>query len=232
MHISTHDFTPTRAERPSVARYRRDVGALVKRFRAQGVREWGVWNEANHRTQPTWDSPSRAASYFKVFHRWRSTSTCRGCTIVALDVLDSPGVERYVQHFNRALGARYRRRATIMGIHNYAEVNRRYRTKTTAIVRAQRASNARTRFWYTETGGLVEFGGAFPCSEARAASRTTYMFDLARRHRAHVTRLYVYQWTGSDCKSTFDAGLTRADGSLRPAYRRVQAGLRRPGFKR
>jgi hypothetical protein len=232
MHISTDSFRPKRAKLPSVAEYRREVGRLVKHFRSRGVTEWGVWNEANHDTQPTWDNPRRAASYFKVFYRWRSSSTCRRCTIVALDVLDQPGVERYIRRFNSALGSTYRRRATIVGIHNYSEVNRRYKTRTTSIVRTQRRSNARTKFWYTETGGVVSFGRSFKCSESRAKSRTKYMFDLARRNRAHITRLYAYQWTGTDCRTRFDAGLTRADGSVRPAYAEFRRGLSRTGFKR
>jgi hypothetical protein len=232
MHISTNDFTEKAAELPSVSRYRSSVGALVKRYRAQGVKEWGVWNEANHKTQPTWDDPARAASFFKVFDGWKRSSTCRGCTVVALDVLDQPGVERYIQRFNRALSSTYRRRATIVGIHNYAEVNRRYTTKTRNIVNAQRRYNRRTKYWYTETGGLVELGTSFRCSESRARSRTKYMFDLARRHRANVTRLYAYQWTGTDCSTRFDAGLTRADGSVRPAYGEFRRGLSRTGFKR
>ena len=68
---------------PSAATYRREVGRLVRTLRPLGVREWGVWNEANHPSQPTWRHPERAAAYFTAMR-----SICRGCTIVALDVLD------------------------------------------------------------------------------------------------------------------------------------------------
>ena len=37
--------------------------ALVRRYRPLGVREWGAWNEVNHKTQPTWKSPKRAAQF-------------------------------------------------------------------------------------------------------------------------------------------------------------------------
>ena len=50
MHISTDNFTPGQGTLPSRTRYRRDVGALVARYYVKGVREWGVWNEANDRT--------------------------------------------------------------------------------------------------------------------------------------------------------------------------------------
>jgi hypothetical protein len=231
MHVSTDDLRRKRGRLPTVAQYRREVGGLVRHFRRQGVREWGVWNEANHDTQPTYRSPRRAAEFFRVFWGWRG-SICRGCTIVGLDVLDQKGVESYIRRFNQALPATMRRRLSIVGIHNYSEVNRRYTTRTRNIIRAQRRSNSRTKFWYTETGGVVAFSSAFPCNEGRASARTKYMFDLARRHRAHITRLYVYQWTGTDCTTRFDAGLTRADGTIRPAYSQFVRGIRRPGFKR
>ena len=45
---------------------------------------------------------------------------CRSCAVVALDVLDQPGVDRYMRSFYRALSSTYRRRASLVGIHNYA----------------------------------------------------------------------------------------------------------------
>lgn len=77
---------------------------------------------------------------------------------------------------------------------------------------------------------MVEFGGSFPCNERRAASRIRYMFRLARRHRRDVTRLYAYNWQGTDCATRFDAGLVRADGSPRPSYTAFKRGL--SSFKR
>ncbi len=44
---------------------------------------------------------------------------------MALDVLDQPGVQRYMRSFYRHLSPTYRRRATIVGIHNYGDVNHR-----------------------------------------------------------------------------------------------------------
>src|SRR3954471_11097686 len=83
LHISTNDLREKKAKLPSVSQYRRDVGKLVRRYRKIGVKEWGAWNEENHKTQPTWRSPKRAAQFFKTMR-----SLCKGCTIVALDVLD------------------------------------------------------------------------------------------------------------------------------------------------
>ena len=212
MHISSDDLRRKKAKLPSKTRYRRDVTRLIKYFRKLGVREWGARNEANHDSQPTWRSPSRAAWEFKTVRR-----ACRGCTIVALDVLDQKGVERYMRSFYRALGS-YRRYARIVGIHNYSSVNRKRTKPTGSIIRTAKRYNRRTSFWMTETGGLAAFSRSFPYSESRQASRMRFMFSLTRRYRRDIDRLYSYNWTGAPRGARFDAGLTRADGSLRPAY--------------
>jgi hypothetical protein len=222
MHVSTNDFRAKRAKLPSAKLYRREVGRLVRHFRARGVTEWGVWNEANHNSQPTWDNPKRAADYFR-----QMRAICKGCTIVALDVLDQAGVERYIRRFYAALPASQRRYAKIVGIHNYSDTNRKRSSGTRDIIReVKRRDATRTQFWLTETGGVVEFGKSFPCSERRAASRVTYMFSLARRFRSDIKRLYAYNWQGTDCQSRFDTGLVRLDGSTRPAYDTFARGLR------
>jgi hypothetical protein len=223
MHIST-DKISGGGKLPSVTQYRSGVRTLVQRFRARGVTDWGVWNEANHKTQPTSKNPKRAAQFYKEFKRF----SCRGCKVVALDILDQQGVESYIGRWMKAAGSSGRT-AKIIGIHNYSEVNRRIRkgTKrypgTARIIKAVRkAKNKRAKFWYTETGGVVNFGGSFPCDTNRPVSRTTFMFDLARKFDKDVERLYTYNWTGASCNG-FDAGFTNADGTLRPAYATFKA---------
>ncbi len=230
LHISSDDLRRRRAELPSVERYRSRVGRLVRHFRKLGVREFGAFNEANHDSQPTWRSPTRAASFFRELYRMVKPG-CSGCAVVALDVLDQPGVERYMRSFYRALTATYRRRATIVGIHNYGDVNRQRTTFTGSIIRQARAYNRSTKFWYTETGGIVNFGRNFKCSTSRAASRLDDMFDLAKRYRrSGVQRLYVYNWTGAGCDARFDAGLTTPGGRTRAGYRVLRRHL--PNFMR
>jgi hypothetical protein len=224
MHISTNDFRIKKAKLPSVASYRKYVGMLVKRYRAKGVTEWGVWNEANHASQPTYRSPTRAASYFKTMR-----SLCKGCTIVALDVLDQAGVEKYIRSFMAAAGSSRQYIRTI-GVHNYSDTNRKRSTGTSSIIRTVHHYRKSAAIWLTETGGVVEFGGSFPCSESRAASRITYMFSLARKYKSSIKRLYAYNWQGTDCASRFDAGLVRKDGSLRPGYTSFKNGI--AGFTR
>ena len=228
MHISSNNLTRRRARLPSVRTYRRSVGALIDRYRPQGVRTWGAMNEANHDSQPTWRNPRRAAQFFLALR-----SECRGCTIVALDLLDQRGVDRYIRRFYAALGRR-RALARVVGIHNYSDTNRYRSSGTRLILRTVKRLNRRTQFWLTETGGVAKFGTSFPCSPsrpARAESRqrraVRYMFTLTRRFRRDIKRLYIYNFTGDDCAGRFDAGLVRRDGSARPAYTEVARQIRR-----
>jgi hypothetical protein len=225
MHISTDTFTHGKAKLPSVAAYKKDVGALIKALRPLGVKEWGVWNEANHISEPTHNKPKRAAQFF---HAMRGM--CKGCTIVALDLLDSTDAPRYVKSFYKALSPTDRKKANLVGIHNYKDVNYRKTKGTTGVINAVRAQNGRAKFWFTETGGLVNLAPNFPCNETRAASRTKYMFTLAKKFRARVKRLYIFSWGGAGCSAVFDAGLVGPTGVPRPAYFTLQKTL--PGFTR
>ena len=226
LHVSTDDLRTKKAKLPSVSQYRSKVGRLVRYFRGLGVREFGTWNEANHASQPTYRSPTRAAQFFREMYRLVKPR-CKGCVVVALDVLDQTGVERYMRSFYRALSPTYRRRATVVGMHNYGDVNRRRTTFTRNIIRQSRRYNRATKFWFTETGGRVNFGKSFPCSQRRAASRLKGMFSLARKYRSSgVQRLYIYNWTGAGCDARFDAGLTNPDGTTRPGYDEVRRQMR------
>ena len=156
---------------------------------------------------------------------------CSGCTIVGLDVLDQrstrvPSIDfrNYISAFFRAAGSAGRT-MTVVGIHNYSEVNRRYTKNTRDIISTVRKYNRRANFWYTETGGVAEFSTAFPCNVNRQANRTQYMFDLAKRFKTYVKRVYNYNYYGTDCSTRFDAGLVNANGTPRPAYNVYKANL-------
>jgi hypothetical protein len=96
--VSTDDYRIKRARLPSVATYRRQVGRIVAYFRGLGVREFGTWDEANHASQPTWNGPSHAALFFREMYR-AVKARCRTCGVIALDVLDQRGVERFGRSF-------------------------------------------------------------------------------------------------------------------------------------
>jgi hypothetical protein len=228
MHISTADIKGASPKLPSVSAYRKYVGQLIRRYKPYGVTDWGAWNEANHKTQPTSKNPKRAAQFFSTMRK-----LCTGCTVVALDVLDQRGVEKYIASFLKAAG-KDAARIKVVGIHNYSEVNRKLKKGTNnypgtlRVIQAVQKVNRKAKFWYTETGGLTRQGNDFPCSDSRAADRTQYMFTLAKRYQHYIQRLYTYNWSPSDdCEaSVFDGGLINSDGSTRPAFAVFQKNIK------
>jgi hypothetical protein len=199
-----------RCRAPSSAAFKASFKAFRRAY--PFVKVFAPWNEANHASQPTARSPRKAAGYYNVVR-----ANCRGCTIVAADVLDQSNVAPYLRKFLRYAKGSPRR----WGLHNYSDVNRRRAKGTLAVLRTVRGE-----VWLTETGGLVSFLPSFPRSESRAAARTKYMFSLADRYsrrgrglRSKITRIYPYSFTGSSRSARFDAGLTNPDGSPRRAYK-------------
>lgn len=227
LHVSTDDFELKKAKLPSVRQYRKEIKWLVPYFRERGVKDFGVWNEANHASQPTYKNPKRAADFFKEMYR-EVNRKCKSCKIVALDVLDQGGVDKYMKRWYRSLSKTWRNRARVVGIHNYGDVNRKRTKFTSQMIRTARSYKRNTKFWFTETGGLVEFGKAFKCSQTRAASRTKNVFNLAKRYRkSGVERIYLYNWFGPGCGETRqDAGLVGPDGEPRKAYTELRKQLR------
>ena len=83
---------------PSVAEFRSAFRAFRERY--PDVDTYAPWNEINHASQPTASSPERAAQYFDVVAK-----ECEDCTVLAGDVLDQPGMTRYLAAYRRALEA-------------------------------------------------------------------------------------------------------------------------------
>jgi hypothetical protein len=231
LHISTSDLRAKRGPLVSTTAYKKNVGKIVVYFRRLGVRDFGAWNEVNHKTQETWNHVGNAVSYFKSM--WTAVhGRCPTCGIVGLDVLDQAGVDKYMASFYSRLSATWRKRLKVVGIHNYSDVNRSRSTGTSKIIRTARKYNRATKFWFTETGALASFGSAFRYSESRQASRIKNMFTFATRYRSlGVERVYSYNWFGAEngtacgsrCK--FDAGLVDPDGTPRPVYAVFKAKL-------
>jgi hypothetical protein len=236
VHISTNDLRAKRGRVLSASTYRSRVGKIVAYFRRLGVRDFGAWNEVNHKTQETWNRPDLTAAYFQAMYA-AVHGRCPTCSIVGLDVLDQTGVGKYIASVYKRLSKIWRARLKVVGIHNYSDVNRNRSTGTGTIIRAVRKYNPRTKFWFTETGALASFGGAFPYSESRQASRIKNMFTFATRYRSvGVERVYSYNWfgieNGTGCGShcLFDAGLVDPDGSTRTVYSVLKSKL--PSFSR
>ena len=230
LHISTDDInSKPRRPLPSNAAYKAKVGALVARYRARGVKDWGVWNEANHKSQPTAKNPRRAAQFYKTFRKFK----CKSCKIVALDVLDQKGVEEYIGRWIKAAGS-LGKKARIIGVHNYSQVNRRITEKNASsrypgvarILKAIRKRNKVAKLWLTETGGLASFGRSFRCDLKRQASRTKYMFQLIKKYDKNIERLYSYNYYGNGCTPQFDGGLVENDGTPRAAYNTFKSQLK------
>jgi hypothetical protein len=185
---------------PTVAAYRRAFVAF--RHRYPGLKVYSPWNEANHRSQPTGRNPRAAARFYNVVR-----TNCRGCTIVAADVLDQAGMAKWLRTFRHYARGNPR----IWGLHNYIDANNHTTSGTRAMLRAVRG-----QVWLTETGGIVKFLHR-PFSPGRAARATEFTFHLANLS-SRITRIYIYQWTGARRGDRFDAGLTSPLGQPRPAY--------------
>jgi hypothetical protein len=225
LHVSTTDLRDKRGRVVSATKYRRDVGRMVAYFRKLGVRDFGAWNEVNHKTQETWNRVGNAVSYFKSMYS-AVKRRCATCNVVGLDMLDQVGSDRYIRSFYARLSRTWRARLKIVGIHNYSDVNRGRSTGTGRIINTARRYNKRTKFWFTETGALASFQRAFPYSEARQASRIKNMFTYASRYRSRgVERVYSYNFFGIEdaaygcgLRCRFDAGLVDPGGTPRPVF--------------
>lgn len=208
------EYTPTRL--PSVAAYQKDVAKFVKLF--PHVRQYQAWDEANRGNEPRqWSSPSAVADakYYQALIR-----VCHGCNVIGLDVLDQDDIAptlQYISEFKHEIGRLRTIMPTIWGLHDYSDVNRLESWRTSDIIRAFGSGQV----WLTETGGIVQFGGGFPNRHGegltRAAKVLNYMFAVAGSH-ARIKRLYIYDWTGGNAHTRFDAGLMNAHDQPRPGY--------------
>jgi hypothetical protein len=206
---------------PNAATFDRAFRAFRARY--PQVRTIGVWNEANHRSQPTFRYPDQAARFYNIVKK-----RCRGCRIVAADVIDDANMVRWVTKF-RAVA----RGAHLWGLHNYRDSNPR---------RGQRYGGTKLllktvpgKVWLTETGGIVRFvlpdgRTLFPYSERRANLAIGRVLRLARQYRSRIQRLYVYHWRQDSFDNRFDAGLLNRNGDPRPSYLTLKRWLDTPWF--
>ena len=207
------EYSPTKM--PSVATYQKDVQKFIKDF--PHVKQYQPWDEANRgNIKGVLASPSAsaAARYYQALIR-----VCKGCTVLGLDILDAENISptlRYIAEFKKEIGKLRTVTPKIWGLHNYSDINRLESWRTRDLVSALGG-----QVWLTETGGIVQFGGAVPNKNGsglrRAAKVLSYMFNVAGAH-AKITRLYIYDWTGGNASTRFDAGLTDNHHTPRPGY--------------
>lgn len=181
-----------------------------RRFREQhfDVKTFIPWNEPNHPKQPTWKRPDMAARYFNAMR-----IECPDCTIVAGDVLDTPGMTKYVKRYKRFMS----RKARVWGMHNYSDAYARKWTATTQMLRITKG-----QLWLTETGGVVRrprgrTGITMGQRLRQAAAATKHVLRMAARER-RIKRVYMYQWQADDA-AAWDSGLLNSDGRMRPAFK-------------
>lgn len=194
---------------PTAAEYRAGLTAFRARYPA--VTEWEPMNEANHTTQPTWDSPALAARYTLI-----AREVCPGCTIVQLSlVLGFNDPIGYTRRFLAHLPPEERRRLTF-GVHTYSDSNRGTSANLTAFLR----TFPKGAVWITEAAALALYGPNFPLNVRRQSATTALVFRQALAARRRVKRLYWYEWDGpTDPLATWDSGLLNGSGNTRPAYR-------------
>jgi hypothetical protein len=200
---------------PTVAQYRHDVQKFIKHF--PQVRQYQAWDEANRGYIAHYlASPSARtnAQYYQVLHR-----LCTTCTVIGLDVLDQANTGstlEYISAFKREIGLLHTTMPSIWGLHDYSDVNRLESWRTREIGAALGGE-----VWLTETGGIVQFGGAFTNRNGsglyRAARVLDYTFALASAY-SRIKRLYLYNWTGGSASTRFDAGLTDSRHRPRAGY--------------
>lgn len=191
---------------PTVAQLREAFAAFRERW--PHVREFAAWNEPNHPWQPTADDPELAAKFHDALRR-----DCPACTIVAGELVDSASMKSYFTAYRAAL----RETPQVWGIHNYGDLIYDRPSYVNWLL-------ARTAepIWLTETGGIVSLRSIvdgsvqLPASETRATASMQRLLDLLAAEPARIQRAYAYHWREAP-GAAFDAGLTRADGSMRPA---------------
>jgi Glycosyl hydrolase catalytic core len=204
---------------PTVKAYTSAFKAFKKRF--PKIKVYGAWNEANSPSQPTYKNPKRAADYYKALKK-----NCKGCKVVAGDLLDTSNLGAYAKKMVRYAGSG----AKLWGLHNYGDANR-FRTKGTATM----LKTVPGEVWVTESGGISSFQGSnLKTSEKTAGKAMKYLFSLASKfgkkrsgYRSKLTRLYPYDFGPTPADARFDASLIRPDGTARPAYTEFKKAARK-----
>jgi hypothetical protein len=196
-----------RRMRPTTTRLRKEFLRLRERY--PWITDWAAWNEPNHCSQPLCHRPELAARYFDTIRR-----ACPECRVLAAEVLDMPNMVSWVRAFRRKAKVEPK----YWGLHNYVDANR-FRTEgTRKLLRATKGE-----IWLTETGGIVKrrtrVKVTLPESTGHAADATRWLFDRLVPLSKRITRVYLYHWSPSTRKDTWDSALVNIHGRPREALR-------------
>jgi hypothetical protein len=201
---------------PTLAQYTKAVKAFRKRW--PDVKVFSPWNEENHVFQVTARSPKLAAQYYSIMKK-----QCRGCKILAADVLDDANLTSWLKRFKRYVKGKPR----LWGLHNYQDANKHRPFKQSWTYKLSKL--VKGDIWSTEAGGLVGFKTvkgriAYKYSLSRQLKAQRYLFKLMgnRKVRNRYKRVYIYNffgtWTAKRRTSRWDSGLVGLNGKPRPAY--------------
>ena len=185
-----------------------------RRFRKRypWVRNFAVWNEANHCGEPTCHRPRLVALYYKALRK----ECPYVCKILAAELLDMPNMGWWVKEFLRKAKVQ----PAYWGLHNYLDANR-FRTSGTRKLLELTTG----RIWFTETGGIVKrrrrnpHKVAFQESTRHAADATRWVFDRLVPLSTRITRVYLYHWNAPRKAENWDSALIDKYGRPRPAMR-------------
>jgi hypothetical protein len=206
---------------PTPAQFLRAFERFRKLF--PWVKEFAPWDEATHSTQPTVHNPWLAASYYNVL-----AAHCPGCEVTAPDILDSDGnIEAWIGSFLE----KARPYPKIWPFNPYHSVS----IGSPALIEGFLAAT-HGQVWFSEVGGVVWWrfkGRLIDHGEAYAARVARNIFQFAKLS-SRITRVYYYHWRSPGTpkakaarRATWDAGLVRANGAIRPALLVVERALKR-----
>ena len=198
--------SPRRRQRPpSPAEMRRQFRRFHQRY--PEVKTYASWNEANHCGTGTCKRPELVVKYYRIIRKG-----CGGCTVVAADLNDHPDPVPWARKFRRALGYE----PGLWGYHNYIDANRRRTTLTKRLLRGVKG-----QIWLTEVGGLIarrnKSEQPMPQGKANAAKATRFIFDRIAGLSPRISRIYLYHWSSSTRRDSWDSALIASDGQPRPS---------------
>ncbi|HUB75904.1 MAG TPA: hypothetical protein VL977_02550, partial [Solirubrobacteraceae bacterium] len=195
---------------PTVAEFSAAFEQFHRRY--PWVRQFVTWDEANFFSEPTAGHVHRAVGFYRALLR-----DCRGCTILAPDLLDLPRFAvpavRYARRFIRDLGYQ----PPIWALNDYVGANRMSVASTAALLAAVTG-----KVWIAEVAGVISNGSHVTIADTRnlahAAAVDRFILDRIAALSPRIQRIYLYEWRATPGPRRWDSALISANGQARPAY--------------
>jgi hypothetical protein len=206
-----HSWTPGRHKiLPTPSQFRTQFVRIHRRY--PWVKDFATWNEANYCGQKICHHPDLVAAYYHVLR-----TSCRGCTVLAAELLDQPGMVAWVRQFDHYAHVD----PGYWGLHDYIGVNRFQTASTKQLLRATHG-----QIWLTEVAGLVSRRNRskvhFKQSAAHAADVIAFIFGKLVHLSPRISRVYLYEWDPVSTLDSWDSALIGLNGQPRPAFAVLQ----------